>query len=96
MPGGGSRNRGQRPHGLKVAIFGDLLHSRVLRSNILLLTKLGAEVWVCGPATLIPPGLDRYGVRVTTSVDAAVENADVIMIIVRPAAKSERRIASTT
>ena len=44
------------PRRLKVAIVGDLLHSRVLRSNVLLLTKLGAEVWVCAPATLIPPG----------------------------------------
>jgi aspartate carbamoyltransferase catalytic subunit len=75
------RERKGRIEGLKVAIVGDLLHSRVLRSNILLLTKLGAEVWVCGPATLIPPGLERYGVRVTTSVDAAVDRADVIMML---------------
>src|SRR5918997_2316792 len=59
------RERKGRLEGLKVAIVGDLLHSRVLRSNILLLTKLGAEVLVCGPATLIPAGLDRLGVRVT-------------------------------
>src|SRR6201991_1667073 len=51
--------------GLKVAIVGDLLHSRVLRSNVLLLTKLGAEVWLCGPATLVPPGVRRLGVRVS-------------------------------
>jgi aspartate carbamoyltransferase catalytic subunit len=57
--------------GLKVAIVGDLLHSRVLRSNVLLLTKMGAEVWV-RPPTLMPAGLDRLGVRVTTSVDEAV------------------------
>ena len=75
------RERKRRIQGLKVAIFGDLLHSRVLRSNILLLTKLGAEVWVCGPPTLIPPGLDRYGVHVTTAVDAAVVDADVIMML---------------
>jgi aspartate carbamoyltransferase catalytic subunit len=67
--------------GLKVAIVGDLLHSRVLRSNVLLLTKLGAEVWACGPATLVPPGLDRMGVRVTTKVDEAVEGADVVMML---------------
>ena len=53
-----------------MAIVGDLLHSRVLRSNVLLLTKLGAEVWVCGPPTLVPLGLDRLGVRVTSSVEA--------------------------
>ena len=59
--------------GSKVAIVGDLLHSRVLRSNVLLLTKLGAEVWVCGPPTLMPPGIERLGVKVTTSVDEAVD-----------------------
>ena len=75
------RERKGRLAGLKVSIVGDLLHSRVLRSNILLLTRLGAEVWVCGPATLIPPGLDRHGVRVTTRVDEAVEGADVIMML---------------
>ena len=63
------RERKGRIAGLKVAIVGDLLHSRVLRSNVLLLTKLGAEVWVCGPPTLVPMGLDRLGVRVTSSVE---------------------------
>src|SRR5262249_48385220 len=48
----------KRIDGLKVAIVGDLLHSRVLRSNALLLTKLGAELWVCGPPTLVPPGIE--------------------------------------
>jgi aspartate carbamoyltransferase catalytic subunit len=52
--------------GLRIAIIGDLAHSRVLRSNVLLLTRMGAEVRTCGPATLIPPGLDRMGVTVTT------------------------------
>jgi aspartate carbamoyltransferase catalytic subunit len=75
------RERKGRIAGLKVAIVGDLLHSRVLRSNILLLRKLGAEVWVCGPATLIPPGMARVGVRVTTRVDEAVEGADVVMML---------------
>jgi aspartate carbamoyltransferase catalytic subunit len=67
--------------GLKVAIVGDLLHSRVLRSNVLLLTKLGADVWVCGPPTLIPPGIECLGVHVTTSVEEAVADADVIMML---------------
>ena len=75
------RERKGRIGGLKVAILGDLLHSRVLRSNLLLLTRLGAEVWVCGPRTLIPPGLDRLGVHVTTRVDEAAEAADVIMML---------------
>ena len=67
--------------GLKVAIVGDLLHSRVLRSNVLLLNKMGAEVWACGPATLMPPGLERLGARPTTSIDEAVEGADVVMML---------------
>ncbi|MBM3808131.1 MAG: aspartate carbamoyltransferase catalytic subunit [Acidimicrobiia bacterium] len=75
------RERKGRLTGLKVAIVGDLLHSRVLRSNVLLLTKLGADVWVCAPATLIPAGLRQMGVRVTTRVDEAVEGADVIMML---------------
>jgi aspartate carbamoyltransferase catalytic subunit len=75
------RERKGRIAGLKVAIVGDLLHSRVLRSNVLLLTKLGADVWVCGPRTLIPMGLDQLGVHTTTSIDAAVEGADVVMML---------------
>ena len=75
------RERKGRIAGLKVAIVGDLLHSRVLRSNVLLLTKLGADVWVCGPPTLIPMGLAAMGVTTTTSVDAAVEGADVVMML---------------
>src|SRR6187397_709362 len=75
------RQHKRRIDGLKVAIIGDLLHSRVLRSNVLLLTKLGADVWVSGPPTLVPPGIERLGVRVTTSVDEAVADADVIMML---------------
>ena len=75
------REHKKRIDGLKVAIVGDLLHSRVLRSNVLLLTELGADVWVCGPSTLVPPGVERLGVRATTSVDEAVQDADVVMMI---------------
>jgi aspartate carbamoyltransferase catalytic subunit len=67
--------------GLKIAIIGDLLHSRVLRSNALLLTKLGANLWVCGPPTLVPPGIECLGAEVTTSIDEAVRDADVIMML---------------
>ena len=74
------RHKG-RLSGIKVAILGDLLHSRVLRSNVLLLTKLGAEVWVCGPPTLVPPGIERLGVKVTHVVEDAVRDADVIMML---------------
>ena len=75
------REHKKRIDGLKVVIVGDLLHSRVLRSNVLLLTRLGAEVWVCGPATLVPAGIERLGVRVSSSVDEAVAGADVIMML---------------
>ena len=67
--------------GLRVAIVGDLLHSRVLRSNVLLLKKMQAEVSVCAPATLMPPGLASLGVKVSTSMDAALEGADVVMML---------------
>jgi aspartate carbamoyltransferase catalytic subunit len=67
--------------GLKVAIIGDLAHSRVLRSNIHLLTKMGAQVWVCGPPTLIPAEMTRFGVRVTSAVEEAVADADVVMLL---------------
>jgi aspartate carbamoyltransferase catalytic subunit len=75
------RQHKQRVDGLKIAIVGDLLHSRVLRSNVLLLTRLGADVWVSGPPTLIPPGIERSGVRATTAVDEVVAGADVIMML---------------
>jgi aspartate carbamoyltransferase catalytic subunit len=75
------REHKKRLQGLKVAIIGDLMHSRVLRSNLLLLRTMGADLWTCGPATLIPAGLDRLGARVTTSLDEAVDGADVVMML---------------
>jgi len=75
------RERKKRLSGLKVAIVGDLLHSRVLRSNIHLLTKMGANVWVCGPPTLIPVDIARFGVTATHSIDEAVRDADVVMLL---------------
>jgi aspartate carbamoyltransferase catalytic subunit len=75
------RQRKGRIEGLKVAIVGDLLHSRVLRSNVLLLTKLGANVCVCSPPTLMPPGISRFGVKTTSDVDEAVAGADVVMML---------------
>ena len=75
------RERKKRLSGLKVAIIGDLLHSRVLRSNVHLLTTMGAEVWVCGPPTLVPTDIRRLGVRVTHSVEDAVRDADVVMLL---------------
>jgi len=75
------RERKGRLAGLKVAIVGDLLHSRVVRSNMILLGKLGADVWIAGPPTLVPRGIADTGVTVTASVDAAVEGADVVMML---------------
>ncbi|HTM03071.1 MAG TPA: aspartate carbamoyltransferase catalytic subunit [Vicinamibacterales bacterium] len=75
------RERKGRLSGLKVAIIGDLLHSRVLRSNIHLLTKMGADVWVCGPPTLIPANIRDFGVRATSVIDEAVRDADVVMLL---------------
>ena len=75
------RERKGRLSRLKVAIIGDLLHSRVLRSNIQLLTKMGADVWVSGPPTLIPTGMRDFGVTATPNVDAAIGDADVIMLL---------------
>ncbi len=65
--------------GLKVAIVGDITHSRVVRSNIYGLKKLGAEVTVGGPATLVPQGIEQMGVKVFTTVHEAIVGADVVM-----------------
>lgn len=70
-----------RIQGLKVAIIGDIYHSRVARSNIYLLNKLGAEVSVGGPATLLPQGLERLGVKVFKSIHEAIVDADVVMCL---------------
>ena len=74
------RQKKGRLHGLKVAIVGDILHSRVARSNLWLLSKLGAKAVIAGPPTLVPPGLESLA-RVTHSIDEAVEGADVIMML---------------
>ena len=65
--------------GLKVAIVGDIYHSRVVRSNIYGLTKLGAEVTVGGPSTLMPMGIDKMGVKVFDNVHEAIVDADIVM-----------------
>ena len=65
--------------GLKVAIIGDIYHSRVARSNIWGMPTLGAEVSVAGPSTLMPPELDKTGVKVFTTVQEALIDADVVM-----------------
>ncbi|MDZ4806313.1 MAG: aspartate carbamoyltransferase catalytic subunit [Candidatus Eisenbacteria bacterium] len=67
--------------GLRVAIVGDIAHSRVARSNIWALTKLGAEVVVCGPTTLIPADVELMGVTVSHQVEEALEGAHVVNIL---------------
>lgn len=73
-----------RIEGLNVAIIGDILHSRVARSNIYLLTKLGATVRVAGPGTLVPAEfaeLVEHGLRIEKRIEDAIESADVVMIL---------------
>jgi aspartate carbamoyltransferase catalytic subunit len=65
----------------RVVICGDLLHSRVARSNILALTALAAEVRVCAPSTLMPPAIERFGVTAFTDFNRAMEGADVVMML---------------
>lgn len=65
--------------GLRVAIVGDVLHSRVARSNLWGLRTMGASVVLAGPPTLMPPDMERWGARTTTRVDDAVKDADVVM-----------------
>ena len=67
--------------GIKVAIIGDIAHSRVARSNIWGLTKMGAEVRVCGPSTLTPMDIERMGVTWTWRVEEALEGVDVVNIL---------------
>jgi aspartate carbamoyltransferase catalytic subunit len=75
------RRRKGQVHGLTVAICGDVLHSRVARSNILCLTSLGAEVRVVGPPTLIPAEIERLKVRCFHGFDAGLDGADVVMML---------------
>ncbi len=75
------RQHKRRVEGLKVAIIGDIAHSRVARSGIVGLSRLGAEVVVCGPPTMLPPGIEALGCRATPHRDEAVADADVIMML---------------
>ncbi|MCX5830990.1 MAG: aspartate carbamoyltransferase catalytic subunit [Deltaproteobacteria bacterium] len=75
------RTRKGKIAGLKVAIVGDIGHSRVARSNILGLTKMGAKVAVAGPATMIPRGIEEMGVTVSYAINDAIRDADIIMML---------------
>src|SRR5688572_11178882 len=75
------REKKGRIEGLKVTILGDILYSRVARSNIWALTKLGAKVTLCGPSTLVPTVFERLGCRVTYQVEEAIAEADIINLL---------------
>src|SRR3974390_3333786 len=74
------RNKG-RIEGLIVTICGDILHSRVARSNIILLNALGARVRVVAPSTLLPPGIERFGVEVFRDMREGLNDADIVMML---------------
>lgn len=76
------RERGRQEfNGLKVTICGDILHSRVARSNILCLTALGADITLCAPPALMPAGIAELGVKALYDFDAALEGAEVVMML---------------
>jgi aspartate carbamoyltransferase catalytic subunit len=75
------REKKGRISGLRVAIIGDISHSRVARSNIIGMRKMGAEVMVAGPPTMIPKGIETMGVSVTYDIHEAIGGADVIMML---------------
>jgi len=75
------RERKGKIDGLNVTILGDILYSRVARSNIWALTKLGAKVTLCGPSTLVPKTFEQMGCRVTYNVDEALRDADIIHLL---------------
>ena len=74
------RNKG-RIEGLIVTICGDILHSRVARSNIILLGAMGARVRIVAPSTLLPPGIERFGVEVHRDIRKGLEGADIVMML---------------
>ena len=75
------REAKKRIAGLNIAIIGDIAHSRVARSNITGFTRMGAHVRLAGPPTMIPAGIERMGASVAGTVDEAVKDADVIMML---------------
>jgi len=82
--------------GLQVTIVGDIAHSRVARSNIHLLRKLGASVTVCGPPTLIPPEMEKAGVKVAFRLEEALRGADVVMMLrIQFERQNDKQIPST-
>ncbi|MFA4028890.1 MAG: hypothetical protein GDYSWBUE_001355 [Candidatus Fervidibacterota bacterium] len=70
-----------RLHGLKVAIIGDILHSRVARSIVFALSKFSSDIVVCGPPTMLPEAFSEFGVKVTRRTEEAIEGADIIYML---------------
>ncbi|MBM3790461.1 MAG: aspartate carbamoyltransferase catalytic subunit [Acidobacteria bacterium] len=75
------REKKKRIAGLKISIIGDIAHSRVARSGTILFHKMGADVWVCGPPTLISCDYHRLGARITNHLEEALSGADVVMML---------------
>ncbi|NEL27984.1 MAG: aspartate carbamoyltransferase catalytic subunit, partial [Xanthomonas perforans] len=67
--------------GLQVAICGDVLHSRVARSNLILLQAMGAQVRLIAPSTLLPAGIERFGVETFTDMRKGLEGCDIVMML---------------
>jgi aspartate carbamoyltransferase catalytic subunit len=85
-----------RLRGLRVVIAGDIAYSRVARSNVFLLTKMGADVVLCGPPTLLPPRLNELGAAVTTDFDRAIEGAHVVMMLRMQLERQRRSLFPST
>jgi aspartate carbamoyltransferase catalytic subunit len=81
LPGSGTDRRGQGLDGIRVTIVGDVLHSRVARSNVLLLSTLGAQVTVVAPPTLMPHAVDTWPCRAGYDLDAELRKSDVVMML---------------
>jgi aspartate carbamoyltransferase catalytic subunit len=85
------RSKKGRLAGLKIAIVGDISHSRVARSNIYALNKMGANLHVAGPATMLPRQLDQLGVTVHNRLEPALEDADIVMMLRIQLERQERK-----
>lgn len=86
------REKKGRIAGLKIAIVGDIIHSRVARSNIYALTRMGADVHVAGPATMMPRDMEKMGVTVHYRLEPAIQAADIIMMLRIQLERQERKL----
>lgn len=89
------REKKGKLNGLTVTIVGDILHSRVARSNIWGLTKMGANVRVVGPATLIPPDIEKTGAKAYYHLNEAIEGADIVMVLRMQLERQQRGLFPT-